>query len=176
MSSKPIVPATALSRYWDTFEISQISIGSQQYWTKVDPNDHVYWFVVVSLADLSVAAQATSASATEVPAAIKPYLDSSDHFLFFVANSQAGYNVPQGELATFLAAVGAGAELARVEQSIEQLGTGSLRFFSYVLGATMDTSDLPGFEVCSFFEPSILTMQFKPIEVDGKTTYAPIRL
>jgi len=176
MSSNSIVPATALSRYNDAFELSSLVIGKTYLVPKPEPTEAFYWFVVVSLGDLSVAANCTSTSASALPTEVQPFVGSMDHYLYFIANNQMGYNVPQGELAATLAKIGAGNGLARLEQAIEQLGTGTLRYFSYVLAATTDTNDCPGFELISFDVPSVLTMQFKPIEVDGKTTYAPIRL
>ena len=71
--------------------------------------------------------------------------------------------------------VGSGPQLANGEQAIEQLGTGNLLNFSYILAATFDNNDQVGFEAFSVTDYSVLTMQFMPVQVGGNTIYAPIR-
>jgi hypothetical protein len=84
-------------------------------------------------------------------------------------------NIPHGQLAAFLQQVGSGNALARGEQMVDQLGTGCIQLFSYVLAATFTTTDLPGFEIFSPDLSSVLTMQFMPVTVNGQTIYAPIQ-
>jgi hypothetical protein len=164
--SKPIVPATALSRYYKAFQATSLVIGDQ--WVKASMyekyDDPWYWFVVVNLQDLSVAANECSTSSTQVPTAIVPYQGKAGYFLFLMTNVVRGFNIPQGDLFAFIRSVGGGRQLERMEQMIEQLGTGMITQFSYLLAATTDTEDLPGFELSSTAENSILTMQFKPVE------------
>ena len=170
-------PAVALSRYYETFNESSIAIDG----TYVDNSEvfknyetPVYWYVVVDLTSLKVVANVTSESNDSVPSEISSYENNSQYFLFFIANSQRGYNIPQGSLYTFLNNIGAGAQLNRGEEMIEQLGTGSIRYFSYILAATMDTTDAGGFEIFSYTHPMILTMYFLPITVNDSTIYAPV--
>ena len=172
-------PAVALSRYYKTFNESSITIDS----THVDnsavfsnADTPVYWYVVVDLKTLKVVANVTSKSNDSVPSAISSYKDNSQYFLFFIANSQLGYNVPQGSLYTFLNDIGADQQLARGEEMIEQLGTGAIRYFSYILAATMNTKDAGGFELFSYTHPMILTMYFLPVTYNDQTIYAPVIL
>ena len=117
-----------------------------------------------------------STSNDTVPANIAKYLGNTDFFLFFASNAEKSGNFPHGPLNTFLKQVGSGPALARGEQMIDQLGTGSIQHFSYVLGATFNTGDLPGFELFSADMGTILTMQFMPVTNHGKTYYIPIQL
>lgn len=170
------VPATALSRYTQTFEPSVLGIGSEGVHSNIqNVDDPLYWFVVVNLSDLSVVANVTSASNSEVPTEVQAYADKSGYFLFFIANAQRSMNIPQGALHAFLTAAGAGAGLENAEQLIGQLGTGLLRYFSYILASTLDSGDLPGFEAFSTQGYVTLPMQFVPFDADGRTMYAPSR-
>lgn len=128
------------------------------------PDDPWYWYVVVSLQDLSVVANECSTSTTEVPSTIAPYEGKTGYFLFFIANAARGYSIPQGDLHTFLRNVGSAIQLKNLEQAIEQLGTGVITQFSYALAATTDTADLPGFEASSQNHYSVLNLQFIPVE------------
>ncbi|MEM9275043.1 MAG: hypothetical protein AAGA80_19065 [Cyanobacteria bacterium P01_F01_bin.143] len=172
-------PAVALSRYYETFNQSSIAIdGSFVDNSEVFKNYEtpVYWYVVVDLTTLKVVANVTSDSNDSVPSAVSSYKDNSQYFLFFIANSQRGYNIPQGSLYTFLADIGAGPQLARGEEMIEQLGTGAIRYFSYILAATMNTKDAGGFELFSYTQQMILTMYFLPVTYNDQTIYSPVIL
>ena len=172
-------PAVALSRYYETFNRSQLVIDDNPVYNSEITDNYetpTYWYVVVDLTTLKVVANVTSESNDSVPTEISSYENNSQYFLFFIANSQRGYNVPQGSLYTFLNDIGAGQQLARGEEMIEQLGTGSIRYFSYILAATMDTTDAGGFEIFSYTHPMILTMYFLPVTYNEKTTYAPVIL
>ena len=151
---------------------SVLSVGSS--YTNA-PAGSGYWYVVLDLSNnLNVVASELSADNNDPPADIVAMLGNPNYFLFFIAQAVFTGSLPQGNLATFLQAAGAGPQLAILEQTIGQLGTGYLTGFSYVLAATLNDQDLPGFEASSFFEPAILNMQFMPIVVDGNTIYAPV--
>jgi hypothetical protein len=79
-------------------------------------------------------------------------------------------------LAAAAGAIGSGRQLARGQQMVGQLGTGTIRHFSYVLAATFDDNDLPGFELFSESGYGLLTMQFNPVMVNGTIMYPPVRL
>lgn len=134
-----------------------------------------FWYVVVDLTDLSVVVSEISQDETSVPPDVQKYAGSTQYFLYVMTNVANGYNIPQGNLYTFLKAVGSGPQLDRGEQMIDQLGTGTIQSYSYVLAATMDENDVPGFEMFSNTEYVVLTMQFMPITVNGQTIYAPIQ-
>ena len=169
------VPVTALSSYVSQFPISALVIGNNSVAFTGNYTFGSYWYVAVDLTDLSIVQNIVSSDPANVPAPIQALLGNTHYFLFFVANWQLTPNLVQGNLYTFLQQVGAGRMLARGEQMVEQLGTGMLRNFSYVLAATFDDNDLPGFEVFSDVNYSILTMQFMPVTVNGKTIYAPVQ-
>ena len=164
--SKSIVPATASSRFYNTWQSSLLRIGDQWVTSSMQSqyDDPWSWYVVVNLQDLSVAANECSNSTTEVPQTISAYQGKPGYFLFFIANAARGYSIPQGSLYSFLQNVGSSRQLERLEQSIEQLGTGTILYFTYVLAATTDTADLPGFEMSSQNHYSVLNLQFKPID------------
>lgn len=177
--SYEVTQASALSRYYDAFQGTSLKIGdnwvapslAQKY------NDPWFWYVVISLKDLSVVANEASESATDVPADILAYQGKPGYFMFFITNSARGYTIPQGGVADFLAKTGAGGQLARMEQLVEQLGTGTLTYYSYILGATTDTGDAPGFESASFWNPCLMAIQFVPIydQDNNFLSYAAVR-
>jgi hypothetical protein len=170
------VPASIISRYWNSAHWSQLGIGKKFYPPTGDGTKGFYWYTVVDLSDLSVPDVAVSNSSDTVPANIAKYLGNAQYFLFFASNAQGSSNIPHGSLWDFLRQVGSGPALARGEQMIDQLGTGNIVHFSYALAATFNVADLPGFEIFSPDVSAILTMQFMPITVNGKTTYAPIQV
>ncbi|MEM1055577.1 MAG: hypothetical protein AAGI52_08615 [Bacteroidota bacterium] len=166
------VPATVFS--YNTSNVSNVvAIGD----TRVSPDrasEHRFFFVVVSLSDLSVAAQSVSTSNSDVPSDIQAYAGSTGHFLVFTCLGQITGNMPQGDLAAFLRAAGSGRVLEGMEQAVAQLGTGNNGSYTYALAATLDDGDLPGYEVGSFSDfCSYLTFAFMPMEGGG---YAPVSL
>lgn len=170
------VPASLVSRYWNSNHWSQLGIGKKFYPPQGDGSKGFYWYTVVSLNDLSVPDVAVSPSNDTVPANIAKYLGNSDFFLFFASNAEGSSNIPHGQLWDFLKQVGSGPALQRGEQMIDQLGTGNIVHFSYILAATFSTADLPGFEIFSPDVSAILTMQFMPFTINGQTRYAPIQV
>jgi hypothetical protein len=170
------VPASIVSRHWNGTHFSTLAIGKNFYSPKADLSTSFYWYTVVDLTNLNVPDVAVSTSNDTVPPNIAKYLNNDQFFLFFAANMQKSSNIPHGQLAAFLQQVGSGNTLARAEQMIDQLGTGCIQLFSYVLAATFSTTDLPGFELFSDALSSVMTMQFMPVTVNGQTIYAPIML
>jgi hypothetical protein len=170
------VPASIVSRQWNSPHWSNLGIGKNYYAPTGDGSKAFYWYTVVNLTDLSVPDVAVSNSNDTVPANIAKYLDNPNFFLFFASNGQISSNIPHGQLWDFLKQVGSGPALQRGEQMIEQLGTGNIAHFSYILAATFNTSDLPGFEIFTPDVSPILTMQFMPITINGQTHYAPIQV
>jgi len=169
------VPATGLSNYVGGWPATALVIGNNSVPFGGTYNVPSYWFVAVDLTDLSIYQNIVSQDPNNVPPAIQALLGNTQYFLFFIANYQSTPNIVQGSLYTFLQAVGAGGELARGEQMIEQLGTGMIRYFSYVLAATCDDTDMPGFEIFNDADYAVLTMQFMPVTVNGQTIYAPVQ-
>ena len=151
-----------------------VVIGSTQV-VPTAPGPQQFWWVVVDLTnDLAVVANETSTDPTSVPTSIAQYLGQSQYFVYFVTLAQITGNVPQGALYDFLQKLGSGAQLARLEQIIGALSTGAWVNYSYILGATTANDDLQGFETMSLYEPSVLTMQFMPVAVQGQTIWAPV--
>lgn len=170
------VPASIVSRFWNSPHWPQLAIGKKFYPPQSDGSKPFYWYTIVDLTDLSVPDVAASTSNDTVPANIAKYLGNTQYFLFFASNAQYSSNIPHGQLWDFLKQVGSGPALKRGEQMIDQLGTGNIAHFSYVLAATMNVADLPGFEAFSPDVSCILTMEFMPVTVNGKTYYAPIQV
>lgn len=169
------VPASIVSRYYTGTHFSTLAIGNNFYPPKADLSTSFYWYTVVDLTNLSVPDVAVSPANDSVPANIAKYLGNDQFFLFFAANMQKSPNIPHGSLATFLQQAGSGPALARGEQMINQLGTGNIQLFSYILAATFTVGDNPGFEMFSDTVSTVLTMQFMPVTVNGKIVYAPIQ-
>ena len=109
-----------------------------------------------------------------VPSDVQQYVNNPQYFLFCISNCQTGAQIPYGAFYTFLQQVGGGPQLARLEQVYNQLTSGIIHNYSYILAATMDTTDYPGFEALSFTDATVLAMQFMPVTVSGQTIYAPI--
>lgn len=171
------VPATALSRYRQTFQPSGLGIGPNNFYpTLTSADTPANWFIVVDLTSLKVVVNVISTDPTAVPSEVASYLGNTQFFLYFVTNAQIAPNFPQGGLYTFLAQVGSGPGLTNLEQTIAQMGTGVIVTFSYVLAATMDTNDNVGFESVNLTNYTTLPMQFMPVQVGGQTIYAPIRI
>jgi hypothetical protein len=168
------VPATALSVNVQNGQAA-LAIGGKL--VPAAGSGAGYWYVVVDVTnELEIVASEFSADASNPPASIASMLGNSSYFLFFIAQGMSSGSLPSGALATFLDSAGAGSQLAALDQSVRQLGAGSLSSFSYVLAATLNDQDLPGFEEASFFTPVVLNMQFLPLQVGGKTLYAPVQL
>lgn len=180
MSNGNIVPATAFSMYYVNVDggipLSELAIGDQTYQPSgQEGGSSFFWLVVVDLNNLNVVANEVSTDGSTVPSDIAQYAGNPQYFLYAISNSAWAGVAPSGDLYALLQKVGAGTGLAYLEQVYAQIGTGYLSTFSYILAATMDTSDAPGFEAVSFSELQLLTMGFLPIEVDGQTTYAPVQ-
>jgi hypothetical protein len=172
----PNVPATASSRYFNTWPATTVVVGKNFSWLPGDPDQVCFWFVVVDMTNnLNVVATAVGTNNSTVPPAIASLAGNPNLYMFVCANVQRSYNLPHGDLYTFLKKAGSGPGLDRLEQIVTQLGTGSVVFFSYVLGATLADNDGVGFEAWSLNHSAILAMQFMPMVVDGKTVYAPIQ-
>ena len=168
------VPVSVLSNFTNQYPITALVIGQNYVQFNFPNNAPAYWFVAVDLTNLSVVQNIVSKDPTAVPPAIQALLGNPQYFLFFVSNWQSTMNMITGPQYTFLKQVGASVQLDRGEQIIEQLGTGTLLNFSYVLGATFDNNDTPGYELFSTFNYTVLAMQFMPITVNGQTIYAPV--
>lgn len=170
------VPATAVSYNPNVSgDPSGVVIGDTQYFSQIPTSTAGFYFVVVDLSTLEVVAQSAPVSNSTVPPQIAPYANKEGYFLFFMTQYQSTQNLPQGDLYTFLMNTGAGPALENLEQIVSQLGTGFIRTYAYTLAGTLDSNDLPGFEVMSLDTNAILPMQFTPYEVNGQTMYAPSR-
>lgn len=167
------VNVSAMSAYANAYSWTTLCIGANYVPFNPPQNAACYWLVVVDLTNLSVVLNTTTNSVT-VPPAIQQYVGNPRYFLFCISNVEMGYNYPHGPFYAFLQQVGSGPQLARAEQIISQLGTATIANLSYILAATMDTNDLPGYEVFSSTGPVLFAMQFMPVNVGGQITYAPI--
>ena len=180
MSNGTPVPATAFSTFAMQVAnppLSELVIGDKSYSPSGQQSDASFiWLVVVDLTDLSVVANDVSTDGSTVPADIAKYAGNDQYFLYAVSNAAWSTEMPTGALYTLLQQAGAGDGLARLEQIYAQIGTGYLGTFSYILAASMGSSDAPGFEEMSMTDFTLLTMSFLPVTVGGNTIYAPIRV
>jgi hypothetical protein len=167
------VPVSVMGVFYNDNAYPAIVIGKNYVSFSGNPNTSCYWLVVVDLTNLNVVVNTTTNSVT-VPPAVQQYVGNSQYFLFCVSVAGQVYNVPHGDFYTFLQQVGSGPQLAAAEQIIGQMGTAIIHTYSYILAATMDTTDYPGFEAFSTHHYTLLAMQFMPVTVNGQTIYAPI--
>jgi hypothetical protein len=171
------VPVTALSRFApQTYATTALAIGTNRpnwYNLGKSSDDYFWWLVVVDLANLNVVANVLG-DGVNVPSDVQQYVGNPRYFLFCISNCEQGFQIPYGAFYTMLQQIGGGQQLARLEQVYGQLKSGIIHYYSYILAATMDTADYPGFEALSFTDATVLAMQFMPVTVGGQTTYAPI--
>jgi hypothetical protein len=168
------VPASAFSPTANDSRAALVVGGNRIHPATAEPG---YWYVVVDLTNgLEVVANEHSADSSSPPANVAAMLGNSAYFLFFIAQRAGTSSLPQGDLASFLDAAGSGSQLVALQQSISLLGAESFFHASYVLAATLNDQDLPGFEESSLWNPCVLNMQFIPLEVDGKTIFAPVQI
>jgi len=167
------VPVSIRSRYPSQGHgVAFVAVGS-----KIElAGDHGYWMVVVDLLTAKISKSGIAQSNSKIPDFIKPYVGNPDYALF-VATSYVGTDsLPQGELATFLRKTGSGRVLRALEQFVsQQYKSGEYAGFSYVLAATLDAGDAPGFEEGSFYHDSWMTVELLETKVAGKTRYILIR-
>ena len=182
MSNGTPVPATAFSPAYiyepgGGVPLAQLVIGEGS-WSPSgqQENSSFLWLAVIDLTDLNMVTNGVSTDGSTVPSEINQYVGNPQYFLYVISNAAWGSVMPQGDLYTLLQKCGSGPKLARLEQIYAQIGTGFLGTFSYILAASLDESDQPGFEELSMTDFTLLTMGFLPVTIDGKTTYAPIQL
>ncbi len=132
---------------------------------------------MINLTTLAVAVSVVTTDATTVPSEVQPFLGKPGNLLVFVGMVLSFDQVPQGALFTALKAAGAGALLDKAEQINTTLGTGHFTYFSYILVASAESDDVPGFEEFTYTAGNtVLTLQLMPITINGTTTYTPIAL
>ena len=156
---------------------SELFIGKQKYYTN-PKTINSFWWTIVDLTDPAgkPLLQATSTSNSEPPPEVVAFADDTNAFLFFSFLGVFASHMPTGNLYEFLKKVGSDRQLDRIEQIVEQAGSNFFDVAGYILAATMDTSDEPGFEMLNWNNTALMTMQFMPVEVDGKVIYAPVQL
>lgn len=175
VTNVPLLIESPLQKNYDR----AIVIGTGEGSFVTPPSDaepNSYWFVVVQSSDLEVVANVSSTSNDTVPPDVEKFASSDDHILLVATWALQMNNVPTGDLYTFLKNTGAGAEMDRLDQIYEQLGTGDFVSVSYALAATLSDQDSPGIEAAALFNGLVLTARFMPIEVNGVVTYTPVQL
>lgn len=174
MANTTNVPVTVQGTfdYWG----AELYIGDKGYVPQPADAKNAYWFVVVDLESLDVVANEISKADDSVPASVNQYADNPKYLLIVATSGLRSDRVPQGALYTFLKSAGSGPKLEAAEQISEQLGTGTIGNFCYILAATLDPEDLPGFEEFSYTNMRVMTFALMPVTVDGTTTYTPVQL
>ncbi len=134
-----------------------------------------YWYVVIDLTNLNVVANVTSTSNSDVPSQVSAYAGNPQYLLILTTIGLRFDNLPVGALYSFLQSTGSGEHLEEAQQMAAQLGTGYYGDVGYILAATMNSADAPGFELLQIYNQPLLLFQLMPVNVDGSTIYAPIR-
>ena len=175
MSNGSVIPVTVQGSYEYLPVVAMI--GDQYYSPQNLPPDQPVngvWYLIVDLTNLSnIVVNEFTTDTTNVPSNVQQYAGNPQYMLIFATVQLTTGSVPTGGVVSLLQNSGAGVQLARMEQMVEQLGSGSFVYVSYVLAGQMGTST--GFEEYSFLDFTILTFQLLPVTVDGKTTYTPIQ-
>jgi hypothetical protein len=171
------VPASAFSKFApQTNFVTALKVANNQptwYNLNNNPDAPFWWLVVIDLYNLQPVANVLG-DGVNVPAAVQQYNNNDRYFLYCLSNCQTGAQIPYGNFYTFLQQVGGGTQLARLEQVYKQFSSGVIKNYSYILAATMDTTDYPGYEELSFAGPTVLAMQFMPTIVNNQQVYVPI--
>jgi len=143
-----------------------------------EPKTNTFWWVVIDLKhpNQTPVLIESSSSNTEVPANVLAIKDKPDHLLCFGFNDVFTIHMPSGDLYEFLINIGAGGQLKRIEQIVEQSSSNYLDVAGYLLVATLNPDDEQGFEVSSIHENPILTCELMPVTFNGHTIYTPIKL
>jgi hypothetical protein len=171
------VPVTVMSSHPQGFTWTFAAVNDQFYRPTLQQyNQAAWWWLLLDLSNnLNVVANEITTDGTSVPASVQSAVGNPDMFLICASNWMLGQYFPQGPMADLLIRVGAQKVLPRLEQVVEQVGTGVFVQLSYILAATMAENDLPGFEEYSANFQTQLVFQFMPIQVGSKTIYAPIQ-
>ena len=175
MSALPNVKVTVNGRITDSHV--EMAVGNERYATGANAKENSYWLFVLDLTSLKpVLDMVYDGDNATVPPQLRDLPHDQRHLLILTACSLRGDRLPQGDFYEYLTKVGSGVELRRAEQVFEQMGTGYRGAVSYVLAATLDERDMPGFEEMSFFHDTYLTFELMPQEIDNEIVYLPIRL
>jgi len=173
------VPLTIISTTGESSSGSQyIQIGVGSKILDQQPKEWAYWFLVLDRVSLDVVFNEVSSSANSLPGGLSKY-NTADYILAFASTGVGLNNHPQGDLFVFLDKNGAGRELRRIDQVATQFNCGYLGTFGYALVGVLGDQDMPGFEASQISQPftgPILTVQLKPMDIDGKTTYTPVQI
>jgi hypothetical protein len=171
------VPASAFSKFapQTPFTTALALANNRPVWYNLNnnPDAPFWWLVVVDLTNLQPVANVLG-DGVNVPPAVQQYYNNPRYFLYCISNCQTGAQIPFGAFYQFLQQVGSGPGLAQLEQVYRQFSSGIIHYYSYILAATMDTTDYPGFESLSFTGPATLAMAFMPYIVNNQQVYVPI--
>ena len=170
------IPVFVNSFHVNSFSPSFAMIGKQSYRPPLsDYKQNAWWWLLIDLNNLNVLTNVITTNGHDVPAPVQNAQGNSEIFLICASNHQTGQAFPQGARSDLLIRVGAQKVLPRLEQVVEQAGTGYFNLFSYILAATMSEVDLPGFEEYSSLTQASLVFQFMPIQIGSRTVYSPIQ-
>jgi hypothetical protein len=171
------VPASAMSKFapQTNFGTALKVANNQTYWYPLvnDGNTPFWWIVVFDLFNLTPVANVIG-DGVNVPPAVQQYVGNPRYFVYVLSNCQTGAQIPYGNFYTFLQQVGGGNGLAQLEQVYKQFSSSVIHNYSYILAATMDTTDYAGYEALSFAGPTVLAMQFMPTIINNQQVYVPI--
>ena len=168
----PPVPLTIQTPLHDGYS-AYIVIGSEELY-EGPTKSNLYWIVVVNNNNLKVEANFTFSNNAEVPSELSPYLNDPTYTMILSTVRLNSNNLPQGAFHAFLVSEGAGRELARMEQIFEAFNCGTWGVMSYNFVAVLGSNPV-GYEFFNLMDPVLIsTLQFEAVEVENKTTYAPV--
>jgi hypothetical protein len=171
------VPASAMSKFApQTNFVTALKVANNSttwYNLNNNPDAPFWWLVVFDLFNLTPVANVLG-DGVNVPPAVQQYVNNPRYFLYCLSNCQTGAQIPYGNFYSFLQQVGGGPGLAQLEQVYKQFSSGIIHNYSYILAATMDTTDYAGYEAVSFTGPTVLAMQFMPTIINNQQIYVPV--
>ena len=172
------VPLTVISNPLTEYFWATMAIGNNRL-TQEPPSGGpgFYWFVVLDRSTLAVVFNQMQSAGNVVPALSQ--FNTSDYILIVATLGLGLDRQPQGPLFDFLDINGAGRALRRLDQVATQIGCGTLGTFGYALVGVLGNLNIPGFEAVDLVSATagpVLTPQFMPTTIAGKTVYTPVEL
>lgn len=134
-----------------------------------------YWAVVLDRTNLNVLQNFTFTDNQSVPAQLTNYLNNPQYILILTTQNLSTLNLPAGAFYKMLTGLGAGPQLAKLEQIFGALSCGTWGWAGYTLVAVMD--DSTSYETADFYENAYVTaLQLIPVQVGSGVLYTPAEL
>ncbi len=149
---------------------SRIVIDSNQLSLPYNTSN-AFWFVIIDRSTLKVVVNVNSQDNQNLPQEVQPYINNPDYILILTTSALNSSNVPAGAFYNYLLSEGGCSELKKMEQIYATLNCSNWGLFCYTFVGIMDASGTPGYELFSYKNSTIMTMELIPIVTPAGTTY-----